>query len=439
MLWIWNACLTWFGNLPLKTKLYISFGWMCLFTVVLGVVCLGGIHQVRVATDRQAAAAQTTDSAENSAAHSREVELDAATKRTAGQFQSVIVGLLGLIVLVDFIMAWRLAHIISDPIIGACAVLERVSHRDLTVMASVDSTDEVGQMCAALNRTITHLHDVLQGLKESAQSLETVAIDLGDQTALTSSNCNRQADLAQLVLNSTRLMAEKGNEIARNSHETAEASRESSESAETGSEVMASAAETMGQVAAASSTIRELMGRLDGRSQEISKVVTAIREISENTNLLALNAAIEAARAGEQGRCFAVVAGEVRRLAEHTRSATEEIARMVESIQQETANTTVAVESSRSSIESGQKQTQEAHQMLNRIIQHASQTETLAEGTATAAGEQSNTSQEIASNAAQVADLAAASLAASALAAETGKAIYASAKHLTEVVLQFRL
>jgi len=439
MFWIWNACLRWFGNLPLKTKLYISFGWMCLFTIVLGVVCLGGIWQLRQATDRQGSALEALGTNVDAAAHQRALQTQAAAENLASQFESLILCLLIGIVLIDILMAWRLAHIILHPILNACLVLERLSERDLTVLATIESTDEVGQMGQALNRTIEHLHGILIGLRDSAESLTAAAEELGDRTQRTSKNCNLQSELAQRVLSSTKLLAEKGSQIARNSIETAQASRESAKTAENGSKVMASAAETMMQVAASSATIRDLMGALDGRSREIGKAVIAIREISENTNLLALNAAIEAARAGEQGRGFAVVAGEVRRLAEHTRAATEEIAKMVESIQQQTASTTAAVEASRGNIEDGRARTETAHQMLTDIIQHAAQTETLAAGTANAAGDQSTAGQEIAGNAAQVAELATASLRASAEAAETGETMRASAIHLGEVVKQFQL
>jgi len=112
---------------------------------------------------------------------------------------------------------------------------------------------------------------------------------------------------------------------------------------------------------------------------------------------------------------------------------------VVLSIQNETAGTTVAVESSRASIEVGQKRTNEANQMLAHIIHSASQTETLAKGAASAVVEQSSASKQIAANAEQVAELAADSLSASEEAAKTGKVILASAMHLSQVVLQFKL
>ncbi len=384
MIWLWKACLTWFGNLPLKTKLHISFGWLCLFTVVLGSVCLVGIQQVRevmVPTMSHSAVAETTTN--GSIQEDSTAKLTQAVDHVIDRLRFTVISLLAFIVLLDILMAWRLTQLISRPILQACSVLQRLAKHDLTVSAPVESNDEVGQMSVALNTTIEHLHGILRSLRESAQSLSQAAQGLADETSHTTSNCNRQSELAEQVLRSTQELTAAGEQIARNSMEAAEASRESAQTAGTGGEVMISATQTMGEISESSLTIHELMARLDERSQEISKAVTVIREISESTNLLALNAAIEAARAGEQGRGFAVVAGEVRRLAEHTRAATEEIAGMVASIQQETINTTAAVEASRERIETGRSRTEEARELLSEIINRANQTETLAKGTAT--------------------------------------------------------
>jgi methyl-accepting chemotaxis protein len=440
MIRLFNFCLVWFGNLRLKTKLLISFGWLCFFTIILGAVSLGGIHQLSHLLTSDASPQVTASPATNTTSNTAQLaNLRSSVQSTVSRIEIVIFSLLAFIVLLDVVMALRLTYIIAVPIVDACAILERLSNHDLTISAKVVSTDEVGQMNTALNSTINHLRGVLMNLRAESTQLQDAANELNQDTARTSANCNHQVELAQHVLDSSHQLSEAGSEIARNSIEAAEASRESAQSAESGGQVMAHAAKTMDDVAAASESIHTLMGQLDSRSQEISKVVIVIREISENTNLLALNAAIEAARAGEQGRGFAVVAGEVRRLAEHTRQATEEIASMVESIQQQTGSTITAVEASRTNIEQGRQRTEEAHEMLSQIIQRASRTEKLAEGTASTAGDQSNASLQISQDAAKVAELAAASLNAAAQAAAAGKSIQSSAAQLSKIVNEFRL
>jgi len=432
MLWLWKASLTWFGNLPLRIKLYMSFGWMCLFTVVLGALCLAGIHKVR--DELTPIAAEVTQQVTLSSDSASHAQIAAKAVKIAG-----ILALVPIILFFNFMMAWRLTHLIGDPILHACKVLDRLAERDLTMTAEVSSEDEVGQMCSALNRTIAHLHEIVSNLRISNEELEGAAEELTGQTITASNNCHRQVDLAREMLTAIRMLAEQGSQIASNSKRAAEASRASSQTAAGGNEVMTNASQTMDEVAASSHSISTLMTRLDERSREIEKVVSTIRSISENTNLLALNASIEAARAGEQGRGFAVVAGEVRRLAESTRVATEEITAMVTHIQQETSATSTAIEASRTSIEFGQKRTREAYSLLSQIIAHANETEALAEGASGTAGEQSAASSQIAGNAEQVTELAVASLQSSEQVSKAGQKVHQSAQRLSSIVHEFKL
>jgi methyl-accepting chemotaxis protein len=180
----------------------------------------------------------------------------------------------------------------------------------------------------------------------------------------------------------------------------------SAETADQGGAVMQSAAETMERISAATGSVSEKMTSLAARSEEIGKVVNVIQEISEQTNLLALNAAIEAARAGEHGRGFAVVAGEVRRLAERTKSATEEIAATIRSIQDETRETLKVMDESRTEVETGLNETNRARKSLEAIIESSKQVEHQIELIATAATEQTSASGEISESAGQISQLA---------------------------------
>ena len=416
---IWNVCIRWFGDLRLRTKLYMSFGWMSLFTLLLGVVSLNGIHGIQSAVSTQSA--------------------ESVARQLTLRYQYLILGLLGGIQILGMVMAWRLVHLIADPVVEACQVLQRISLCDLTGTAEVASKDEVGQMCAALNRTTATMHRILSGLIAASQTLEDGARSLVAQTDCSSGNAKQQSKVARELLAAAHSVAESCDAIAQNSMETSTASRASAQTAGAGSRVMAVTAETMNQIAASAREIHLRMDRLDGRAREIGKVVETIRGISEDTNLLALNAAIGAARAGEQGRGFAVVAAEVRRLAEHTRSATQEIVHMVATIQQEAASTTEAINSSKDGIDKGGEQAGEARKMLEEILEHSSLSDSLANSTASAAAEEAASGRAIAENAATVDRIASEALSCSRTVADTGQKIHEQAVALSAMVSQFKL
>jgi methyl-accepting chemotaxis protein len=165
-----------------------------------------------------------------------------------------------------------------------------------------------------------------------------------------------------------------------------------------GGEVMARTIEMMRRVTASVDQAAKQVEELGSRSDQIGRIVGVIKEIAEQTNLLALNAAIEAARAGEHGRGFAVVAGEVRNLAERTTKATQEIASMIGSIQQETKGAVEAMVRGTQEVQQGVTAAEESGAKLREIIGGTEQAAQMVAQIATAATEQASTTDEVNSN-----------------------------------------
>jgi methyl-accepting chemotaxis protein len=344
-----------------------------------------------------------------------------------------------LIVLLCGLTGLILTREIAPRIGLATATLERMADKDLTISIAASGSDEIGRLGDALNSSVGSIRSVLQSVAHGAETLSSATTQMSARSVQTADNANTQSSKTNQIAAAAQEMTATIGEISQNAESAAGASRLSADTAEQGGAVMQAAAATMEKIAAATSTVSEKMTSLAHRSEEIGKVVNVIQEISEQTNLLALNAAIEAARAGEHGRGFAVVAGEVRRLAERTKSATEEISGTIRSIQEETRETLQVMQDSRAAVETGMGETDRARQSLEAIIESSKQVEHQIHLIATAANEQTSASGEISESAGEISQLSVENAQGAQEAVEALQNLASLAGELDGMIRQFRL
>jgi len=317
-----------------------------------------------------------------------------------------IIGFLVCAVLVGFAMAAAMGRAISIAMSRMLTQMQEIAANNLAIDdVQVDSDDEIGRASLALNTMKNNLRDVIQTIATTAEQVARASEEISAAANEQSQSARAQKDQTAQVAVAMQEMSATVRQVSENSASATEASQRAAESAREGGGIVEDVLGKMRGIAESVQGTARKMEELGKSSLQIGRIAGVIDEIADQTNLLALNAAIEAARAGEHGRGFAVVADEVRKLAEGTTSATKEIAQMIKSIQDGTKTAVGAMKEGSAQVEVGVQFTGRAGDSLKQIIQMSERVGGMIVQIATAATEQSKASDEINQNMERIATL----------------------------------
>lgn len=282
----------------------------------------------------------------------------------------------------------------------------KLANGELSARVDWNSTDELGDVGRAFNRMAIEFSSLISQVRQSAdQVASAAAIQAGtaEKVSAISNNQTQQAAIAASSIENLNLAVK---EIAQKTVDVLTSANDASTMADEGQQVVNKAVLGIQLVAVTVSESAQLMVSLGQRSDQIGQIINVIKDIAEQTNLLALNAAIEAARAGEQGRGFAVVADEVRKLAERTALATSEISKMISAIQSETGNAVATMEKGSNEVSEGVALANQAGKSLQNINNSVKRVVDMIEQISESTRSQSETTNEITQRVEHIAEMA---------------------------------
>ena len=245
-------------------------------------------------------------------------------------------------------------------------IVSQIARGDLTLRGKV-TNDALGNVVDSVNYMLDNFTKVLERVRKAAIDVQTNANDILIGSEQMASGANQQDQEITNTSSAVEELTVSMKQVSNNAEASAEAARRALDAAEQGNRSVRDTLEGMQRIRSSVQATAKKIKSLGDRSLEISEIVNVINDITEQTNLLALNAAIEAARAGEAGRGFAVVADEVRKLAEHSRNATKDISALIKSIQAETNEAVVVMEEGTKEVEVGARLADQAGKALEAI------------------------------------------------------------------------
>ncbi len=344
-----------------------------------------------------------------------------------------------LALLVGVIAAFIITRQITRPLQETMAVVERIASGDLSHNVIVTRRDELGVLQQGIARMGVTLRDLISGIRDGVTQIASAAEELSAVTEQTSAGVNSQKIETDQVATAMHEMTATVQEVARNAEEASQAAAAADGEAREGDKVVNEAIAQIERLASEVVRSTEAMSVLQQESDKIGSVMDVIKAVAEQTNLLALNAAIEAARAGEAGRGFAVVADEVRGLAQRTQKSTEEIEGLVAGLQNGTQQVSAVMNNSRALTDSSVALTRKAGSSLENITRTVSNIQSMNQQIAAAAEQQSAVAEEISRSIINVRDVSEQTAAASDETAKSSVELARLGGQLQQMVSHFRV
>ena len=344
-----------------------------------------------------------------------------------------------LALLVGIIAAVVITRQITGPLRDTLAVVDRIASGDLSHDVQVTRRDELGVLQQGIARMGVTLRGLISGIRDGVTQIASAAEELSAVTEQTSAGVNSQKVETDQVATAMHEMTATVQEVARNAEQASQAAAAADGEAREGDKVVAEAIDQIERLACEVVRSTEAMGVLQQESDKIGSVMDVIKAVAEQTNLLALNAAIEAARAGEAGRGFAVVADEVRGLAQRTQKSTEEIESLVAGLQNGTQQVAMVMNNSRVLTDSSVALTRKAGASLENITRTVSNIQSMNQQIAAAAEQQSAVAEEISRSIINVRDVSEQTAAASDETAASSVELARLGNQLQAMVSHFRV
>jgi len=363
-----------------------------------------------------------------------------ANKRyDSSQITSFII--IGMTVLISILICIFITRTITSPLSQMRSMIQDIAQGegDLTKRLDASSKDELGETSRWFNVFIDRLHVIISQIASTSTQVASASNQLHSTAEHIATGAEEVAAQAGTVATAGEEMSATSGNIAQNCQMAAEGAQRASQAASNGAEVVERTVTVMGQIAERVKESARTLESLGARSDQIGTIIGTIEDIADQTNLLALNAAIEAARAGEQGRGFAVVADEVRALAERTTLATKEIGEMIKAIQQETKGAVATMEQGVLQVETGTVEAAKSGQALQDIKQQINDVVMQVNQIATAAEEQTATTSEISNNMMQITEVVQQTSQGAQESATAAAQLNGNAEELQRLVMQFKL